>query len=397
MKQLVYILIPAVFLLLCMSGALADPNFALQDTAVRSGSWAEVYAGILEERSAAIQAYQEHVMSITSLSECRPVDLRDLNGDGVPELIFIELNDETEYGFKVGVLRIYTADGNGVHCALEMEPEIDELLYSTYYLAKDGLLTLRFCDTEMDWVVRMRLDPGGHYVSETTLISQEDFSGEGPDQYFLNGKKISAKKYRSESGQIQAEQGELIGSLMVDDGCTGFAYTQAEALKALASGSVAGAGEKWFQELTFSRISFKAGQKLTVYSAPSSKALRGAGGKASVNSGNEIYAAGGADGWILILYELNSGVVRAGYVDTRKIKGDLPSVGELSFAGSRMTLKENTVMTDDPIRGNGSLGKLKKGAEVTCLAGYRGWIYVEAKVSGKTARGFIDAVSLGLE
>ena len=44
-----------------------------------------------------------------------------------------------------------------------------------------------------------------------------------------------------------------------------------------------------------------------------------------------------------------------------------------------------------------SISKLKKGATVTCLAEYRGWIYVEAKVSGKTARGFIPPSSLNLK
>ncbi len=62
-----------------------------------------------------------------------------------------------------------------------------------------------------------------------------------------------------------------------------------------------------------------------------------------------------------------------------------------------MKLVKSTVMTDDPIRQKTTISKLKKGATVTCLAEYRGWIYVEAKVSGKTARGFIAPSSLGLE
>jgi hypothetical protein len=40
---------------------------------------------------------------------------------------------------------------------------------------------------------------------------------------------------------------------------------------------------------------------------------------------------------------------------------------------------------------------LKKGTKVICLAEFRGWIYVEAKVSGKTARGFISPSCLDLE
>ena len=60
------------------------------------------------------------------------------------------------------------------------------------------------------------------------------------------------------------------------------------------------------------------------------------------------------------------------------------------------SLITSTVITDDPIRQKTTIGKLKKGTQVTCLAEYNGWIYVEDKVSGKTARGFITPSSLGL-
>ena len=99
---------------------------------------------------------------------------------------------------------------------------------------------------------------------------------------------------------------------------------------------------------------------------------------------------------ILILYELGNGVIRVGYIDSAKISGQYSSGDALSFAGTEMTLTENTVMTDDPIRQAGTIGKLKKGTKVNCLAEYQGWIYVEARISGKTARGFIAPSSLGL-
>jgi hypothetical protein len=122
-----------------------------------------------------------------------------------------------------------------------------------------------------------------------------------------------------------------------------------------------------------------------------------AGGKAAVTSGSEIFAAGKDGDWILILYELASGVIRAGYIDSAKITGPYSAGDALSLAGAEMTLTANAVMTDDPIRRAGTVGKLKKGARVICLAEYQGWIYVEARVSGKTARGFISPASLGLD
>ena len=90
-------------------------------------------------------------------------------------------------------------------------------------------------------------------------------------------------------------------------------------------------------------------------------------------------------------------MVRVGYIVSRKISGEYTSGDLLSFSRTQMTLVTNTTMTDDPIRQKSTVGKLKKGTKVTCLAAYRGWVYVEAKVSGKTARGFIPRSSLGLE
>ncbi len=396
------------FLLPFLSGAGADPKLGLQDASVRSGALSDVYTAILKERSADIQAYQDYVSGITSVPSCHPVDLTDLTGDGVPELLFLDLVDDTEYGFKVGRLWIYTADGGGVHCALTLQPEIDDMLYSRYHLAKNGLLTVHFNDTEMNWILQLRPNPSGHYKAETTLVEQADFSGEGPDAYFRNGRKISPEKFLSLTAQIQADEGPMIGSFMVDDGGNGFAYTLEEALDALSSGKIRltppDAGSRAengvspsenLPELSFSAGSFTGGQKFEVYSAPSARSWRGAKGKAAITSGSEIFVGGTENGWILILYELESGVTRVGYIDSRKISGPHSSGEALAFSGTRMTLTGNTEMTDDPIRQKSTVGRLKKGTKVTCLARYRGWIYAEAKVSGKTARGFIAPSSLG--
>ena len=409
MKRWASVCIMMVSLLVCLSGAQADPNLSLQDASMRSGSWPEVYTEILKERSADIQAYQDHVLSVTSIPVCHPVALLDMTGDGIPELLFLDLVDDTEYGFKVGRFWVYTTDGSGVHCVLTLQPEIDDLLYSRYYLAENGVLTVHFSDCEMGWILQLRPDLNMHYEAENTLIEQADFSGEGPDTYFRNGKKISAKQFRSLTEEIRKGQGLEIGSLMVDDGGSGFAFTLAEALDALASGNVpqlqpdagSGAGNTvsptgGLPELSFFEGSFTPGEKFEVYSAPSARSWRGAKGKASVTSGSEILVAGIEEGWILILYELDSGVTRVGYIDSRKIKGSYTSGDALSFPRRQMTLAESAEMTDDPIRQKTAIGKLKKGTKVTCLAGYRGFVYVEAKVSGKTARGFIVPSSLGL-
>ena len=400
MKKQYGCLVLILLLLACLTIARAAPDLTLQDTSVRAGSWTDAYTRILEDRAEGIRAYQDYVTSVTDSPLCRAVGLTDLTGDGIPELLFWDLFHETEYGFDVGRFWIYTADGNGVHCALTIRPEIDDMLYSRYYLAGNGLLTIHFSDCEMGWILQLRPDLKGHYTAGTTLTEAADFSGEGPDYYYRNGQKISQKKYQSLADQIRAGEGTLIGSLQVDEGGYGFTHTLDEALEALASGEYPAAPEPAagrFPELTFTQGTFTPGQKFAVYSAPSSRSWRGANGKAAITSGSEIFVAGTEGDWILILYELDSGVARAGYIDARKITGPYSAGEALSFSQARMTLAAAAEMTDDPLRQNTTIGKLKKGTKVTCLAQYRGLVYVEAKVSGKTARGFIDPSALGPE
>ena len=393
-----------IVMLLAMGIARADPLLSIQDTTVRSGSWKEEYIQILKNGSDGIEAYQDYVTTVTTIPVCRPVELRDLTGDGIPELLFLDLISENEYGFKVGRLWIYTSDGNQISCAMTLQPEIDDLLYSTFFLAENGMLTLHFSDTERGWTMQLRPDRNGHYAAETVLTEEADFSGEGPDQYYRNGKKISVKEYKKISEQIKTNQGTLIGSLMVDDGGCGMNYTLEEAFAVLSSGTpelqtspeqTSEPSESRFPELTFFLGTFEKGQKFAVYSAPSTRAYRAAKGKAAITSGSEILVAGTVDDWILILYELDSGVTRVGYIDTKKIKGSYTAGDVLPLARIQMKLTETAVMTDDPVNQLSTIGKLKKGDSVICLAEYRGWIYVETKVSGKTARGFIPASSLG--
>ena len=401
-----------LLLLLCLGHAGADPDLTLQDTSVRSGPWTEVYTGILNERAEGIRAYGEYAAEVSSLSDCRPVGLIDLTGDGLSELIFLDLVEDTEYGFKVGRLWIYSRDGSGVHCMLSLQPEIDDLLYSSVYLGKNGLLTLYFNDCEMGWKIQLQPDRNGLYTVKTILIEQEDFSGEGPDSYYLNGRKISLKNYKSALQKIKSTQGSLIGSLQPDNGDSGFTLTLEEALGELAAAETSeafGSGSEnrgtqgrspsggQFPELVFSPGSFSPGQKFAVYSAPSTRSWRGAKGKAAITSGSEIFVAGETERWLLIHYELDSGLNRVGYINTEKIKGEYVTGGTLSLSRTEMVLTANTEMTDDPIHQATTIGKLKKGTKVTCLAEYQGWIYVEAKVSGTTARGFIPPSSLNLK
>lgn len=150
----------------------------------------------------------------------------------------------------------------------------------------------------------------------------------------------------------------------------------------------------------FQYIELRANQKLAVYSAPSKSAWRGANGKAMVNTNGAIYAAGWESGWLLIMYETNQGSVRVGYVKAGDIRGGVPMDLNLSFSYDTATVQESCTLTDDPARTGSSITTLRAGTQVTWLTRFYNngaWDYVEAKVNGKTARGFIRAGSLDIQ
>ena len=74
----------------------------------------------------------------------------------------------------------------------------------------------------------------------------------------------------------------------------------------------------------FDYVQLRTGQNLPVYSAPSRNSWRGANGKASVGTNGAIYSAGWENGWLLVMYETNSGSVRVGYVSGDDIRGGVP-------------------------------------------------------------------------
>ena len=109
-----------ILLSLCMMLAAAatadtytDRIGYIPDQKVYSGSRDSTYAQILQNHSSAIHGYQyrriEFTMNGRSYSvPCLPVATQDLNGDGSPELLFLE---EAGSGSR-GDLWIYSSSGN---------------------------------------------------------------------------------------------------------------------------------------------------------------------------------------------------------------------------------------------------------------------------------------------
>ncbi len=150
----------------------------------------------------------------------------------------------------------------------------------------------------------------------------------------------------------------------------------------------------------FEYIELRANQKLDVYSAPSQSSWRGASGKAAVSTNGAIYAAGWEDGWLLMMYETNSGSVRVGYIRGGDIRGGVGLDQNLSFAYAPANVTARCTLTDDPARTGSAIATLQAGADVTWLTRFynnAAWDYVEVNVNGQTARGFIRAGSLDIQ
>lgn len=132
---------------------------------------------------------------------------------------------------------------------------------------------------------------------------------------------------------------------------------------------------------------------LAVYSAPSTDALRGANGKAVVDTNAKMAEAGFDDsGWLLVRYELDKGGNRVGYVEKRKVKDYKARMTLPDFAWVPVTAAAPIDVTDDTQPHGNILGTIASGESFTVLAKYTysgSWWYVECTLEGKTARGFI--------
>lgn len=146
----------------------------------------------------------------------------------------------------------------------------------------------------------------------------------------------------------------------------------------------------------FEPVQFSRRQTLAVYSAPSTKAWRGAKGKASVDTSGTVWGAGEYNGWMMVLYEIRGGY-RCGYINLAKVKGNIPHLPQLKFmynVEARTTDKVG--LTDDPWAASNNITTLKKGTAVSLLGVYRDYGYVQVMVSKKLACGFVPLSTLDL-
>lgn len=132
-----------------------------------------------------------------------------------------------------------------------------------------------------------------------------------------------------------------------------------------------------------------------IYSAPALNAVRGANGKASVHTSEGVDSAGWNGAWLLVRYQKSNGGFRVGWVPSTQItSGRVQATRNVNFAYWTVTLKQDCMLTDDPLLESEALAYAAKGETLTYLACYRfnggkEYAYVQGELDGQPVCGFV--------
>ncbi len=133
---------------------------------------------------------------------------------------------------------------------------------------------------------------------------------------------------------------------------------------------------------------FTEGQTYAVYSAPSSKSLRGNKERAKVSTNDWIQVFGYDGNWIFVQYAISAKQYRTGYIYRNALPKD-EEVPELVWNPQSAILNCDVDVTDDPLISETKLASLKADELVTCLATMGNWTYIESSNGKQTFRGFV--------
>ena len=136
-------------------------------------------------------------------------------------------------------------------------------------------------------------------------------------------------------------------------------------------------------------VSFKAGEKYAVYSAPDENSLRGAGGKAAVSTDGAVRVYGWENGWLLIEYPIDAAHDRIGYIQPGAFSGTAEA---LRFSDMEAVAKADLTVTDDPLGAGAKLASLRAGQSVRWLGTLGSWAYI----AWEKGRGFVPVSGLAL-
>ena len=145
--------------------------------------------------------------------------------------------------------------------------------------------------------------------------------------------------------------------------------------------------------LTASLVSFTSNQTYPVYSAPDSRSIRGAKGRARVSTNGWIQVFGSEGDWILVQYDITDTHNRIGYIYKNALPADV-TVPELNLTSIASVVHYDVEVTDDPLVSRTPLARLTENSKVTCLGTMGEWTYIEAEADKERFRGFVPSACL---
>lgn len=205
-----------------------------------SGDRKAALAAVLQDHSSGIRTFQSYHTETWIGSEqisfpvC-PVGLADLNGDGNPELLFLEEDREAGYAS----LSVWTADRGTPENVLYV-PDVGWIDNSypsdlAVYIISDGSVVVEY-DTNVGWaLVRLGVSPNGFAAADQ--ITREDDGVDGTtDECTRNGEAINVKEYQSILSGWQDSKTTMLGGFpYIERNCFGFGYTLEDALATLGN------------------------------------------------------------------------------------------------------------------------------------------------------------------
>ena len=268
----------ALFVLLLVSAVLmAAPAMAAGDNYIEnggqipdlntySGGWEQTYVQILNNHTSPIIQYETRNIEYWNetghvVLQCRPVGLEDLNADGVPELIFIEVAGSD---YTRGDLYIYSWSSNATSCKLYVPGitrlDYDELLgFDIYRSAYGGdTLVIEHYEYEWPWMLQFTRNAFGQYNLVNYLHAEYDNSGEDNDSYIRNGALVSYTDYADMLNNIRNARTWTVSGYMDEASKTyGFGYTWSSAMAKLqgtSGGGSSGGGTGYVDPTEFQGV-----------------------------------------------------------------------------------------------------------------------------------------------
>ena len=145
--------------------------------------------------------------------------------------------------------------------------------------------------------------------------------------------------------------------------------------------------------LNASIVQFTSNQTYAVYSAPDSKSIRGAKGRARVSTNGWIQVFGSDRDWILVQYDITDKHNRIGYIYKNALPEDVV-VPELVLTSITAVVNYDVAVTDDPLISKTPLAKLTENTSVTVLGAMGDWTYIEGEENKVRFRGFVPTACL---